>query len=207
MLNSSRVQIFISILVILTLLSTLACGGKGQEIRDMTAEKLQGVAEKLADEGTATPASSPMPESIPNDVSPVTSLPTAPPTTMPASVPTVEPTPTSPTISAADAPIPTPTVTSPSATAILASIKVEPQSAEPGEWVTITGTELPPLTTISSFTLGGISVLPPFPIATEASGEFTTGVLMPSLPNGVHIVVLTVGSTSTAATFTVTGST
>ncbi len=89
---------------------------------------------------------------------------------------------------------------------IPASIKVEPQSAEPGEWVTITGTELPPLTTISSFTLGGISVLPPFPIATEASGEFTTGVLMPALPNGVHIVVLTVGSTSTAATFIVTGS-
>jgi len=49
-------------------------------------------------------------------------------------------------------------------------------------------------------------VLPPFPIATEASGEFTTDVLMPALPNGDHIVVVTVGSTSTTATFTVTGS-
>jgi hypothetical protein len=40
--------------MVLTLLS-LSCGGKGQEIREMAAEKLEGVAEKLADEGTATP--------------------------------------------------------------------------------------------------------------------------------------------------------
>ena len=105
MLTSSRVQLFIIILVILTLL-TLSCGGKGQEIREMTAEKLQGVAEKLADEGTSTPASSPTTESIPTDVSPVTSLPTAPPTTMPASVPTAEPTPTSPAVPTVE---PTPT--------------------------------------------------------------------------------------------------
>jgi len=90
--------------------------------------------------------------------------------------------------------------------AIPASITVEPISAEPGQVVTITGTGFPPFTTIASFTLGSISVLPPFPIGTEASGEFTTDVLIPSLPNGVHVVVVAVGVTSTAATFIVTGS-
>ena len=48
--------------------------------------------------------------------------------------------------------------------------------------------------------LGGIERL------IEAYGEFTTDVLIPSLPNGVHEVVVTVGVTSTAAVFTVTGS-
>ena len=90
---------------------------------------------------------------------------------------------------------------------ISASITVEPQSAEPGQVVTITGSGFPPFTSVASFTLGGVSVLPPFPIGTEASGEFTTDVLIPSLPNGVHIAVVTVGVTSTAATFIVTGST
>ena len=79
--------------------------------------------------------------------------------------------------------------------------------------VTITGSGFPPFTSMASFTLGGVSVLPPFPViqeilgfAIDVSGEFTTDVLIPSLPNGVHEVVVTVGVTSTAAIFTVTGS-
>ena len=48
--------------------------------------------------------------------------------------------------------------------------------------------------------------MPAFPNATEASGEFTTDVLIPSLSNGVHEVVVIVGVTSTNTTFTVTGS-
>ena len=79
--------------------------------------------------------------------------------------------------------------------------------------VTITGSGFPPFTSMASFTLGGVSVLPPFPViqeilgfAIDASGEFTTDVLIPSLPNGVHVVVVAVGVTSTAATFIVTGS-
>ena len=107
--------------------------------------------------------------------------------------------------------------------AIPASITVEPQSAEPGQVVTITGSGFPPFTSMASFTLSGVSVLPPFPViqeilgfAIDASGEFTTDVyyngvwvpviLIPSLPNGVQEMVVTVGVTSTAATFTVTGS-
>ena len=100
--------------------------------------------------------------------------------------------------------------------AIPASITVEPQSAEPGQVVTITGSGFPPFTSVASLTLGGVSVLSPLPIATDASGEFTTDVyyngvwvpviLIPSLPNGVQEMVVTVGVTSTAATFTVTGS-
>ena len=82
--------------------------------------------------------------------------------------------------------------------------------------VTVTGSGFPPITSMASLTLGGVSVLQPFPIATDASGEFTTDVyyngvwvpviLIPSLPNGVQEMVVTVGVTSTAATFTVTGS-
>ena len=44
---------------------------------------------------------------------------------------------------------------------ISASITVEPQSAEPGQVVTITGSGFPPFTSVASFTLGGVSVLPP----------------------------------------------
>ena len=45
--------------------------------------------------------------------------------------------------------------------AIPASLTVEPQSADPGQVVTITGSGFPPFTSVASFTLGGVSVLPP----------------------------------------------
>ena len=94
MLTSSRVQLLSLTLVILTLL-TLACGEKGQEIREMAAEKLEGVAEKLADAGTATQIPTPpqTPENIPADVSSITSLPTVPAATTPASVASTTPIP------------------------------------------------------------------------------------------------------------------
>ena len=219
MLISGRVQLLTIILVILALLS-LSCGGKGQEIREMTAEKLQGVAEKLADEGTGTSTPSPIPETSPTNVPSITSLPTVAATALPASVATTTPIPppaptveaTPPTIPTTNAPIPTPTVTPPSAAALPASITVEPQSAEPGEVVTVTGSGFPPYSSVQqlAFNISGIdsiSVLPSIQIATDASGEFTTDMLIFSLPNGDHEVVATVGVTSTTTTFTVTGST
>ena len=217
MLTSNRVQLLSLTPVFLTHLS-LSCGGKGQEIREMAAEKLEGVAEKLADAGTATQIPTPpqTPEKIPADVSSITSLPTVPAATTHASVasttpipspaPSVKVTPTPPTIPTTNAPISVATFTQPSASAIPASITVEQQSAEPGQVVTVTGSGFPPITSMASLTLGGVSVLQPFPIATDASGEFTTDALILSLPNGVHEVVFTVGITSTATTFTVTGS-
>ena len=48
----SRRQFLYLIFVVLLLL-TIACGGRGQTIRDMTAEKLEDMADKLADEGVA----------------------------------------------------------------------------------------------------------------------------------------------------------
>ena len=48
----SRRQFLYLIFVVLLLL-TIACGGRGQTIRDMTAEKLEDMADKLADEGGA----------------------------------------------------------------------------------------------------------------------------------------------------------
>jgi len=116
MLTSNRVQLLSLTPVFLTHLS-LSCGGKGQEIREMAAEKLEGVAEKLADAGTATQIPTPpqTPEKIPADVSSITSLPTVPAATTPASVasttpipspaPSVEVTPTPPTIPTTNAPI------------------------------------------------------------------------------------------------------
>ena len=96
--------------------------------------------------------------------------------------------------------------------AIPASITVEPQSAEPGQVVTITGSGFTPFVSmrqlaINASGMGSISVLPDTRPFTNASGEFKTGVLIPGLPNGDHEVAVTVGSTSTAAIFTVTGST
>ena len=87
---------------------------------------------------------------------------------------------------------------------IPASIKVEPQSAEPGQVVTIIGSGFPPFTSIESLTLGTVFVLP-YPWPTNASGDFTIDVLIPLFPNGDHELVATVGVTSTTTTFTVTG--
>jgi hypothetical protein len=89
--------------------------------------------------------------------------------------------------------------------AIPASITVEPQSAEPGQVVTITGSGFPPFTSIESLTLGTVFVLP-YPWPTNAFGDFTIDVLIPLFPNGDHELVATVGVTSTTTTFTVTGS-
>ena len=217
MLTSNRVQLLSLTTVFLTHLS-LFCWGKGQEIREMAAEKLEGVAEKLADEGTAIQIPTPpqTPETIPTDVSYIDCLPTVPAVTTPASVasttpipspaPSVEVTPTPPTIPITNAPISVPTVTPPSASAIPASITVEPQSAEPGQVVTVTGSGFLPFTSMASFTLDGVSVPLPLPIATDASGKFTTDAMIPSQSNGDHEVVVTVWITSTATTFTATGS-
>ena len=67
--------------------------------------------------------------------------------------------------------------------AIPASITVEPQSAEPGQVVTITGSGFPPFTSMASLTLGTIILWPSPRPSTNAYGEFTTDVLIFSLHN------------------------
>jgi serine protease AprX len=49
-----RVMLF-PLIVMLLPIFTVACGDKGQEIRGMAAERLEGVAEKLSDEATIAP--------------------------------------------------------------------------------------------------------------------------------------------------------
>ena len=68
-----RLRVFPIALAFLLLLGS-ACGGSSQEIRQMAAEKLEGVAEQLADGGTGTPT--PTTGIISDDISSVTITPT-----------------------------------------------------------------------------------------------------------------------------------
>ena len=118
----SRRQFLYLIFVVLLLL-TIACGGRGQTIRDMTAEKLEDMADKLADEGVANstlstplgiiPADNPPAASPAKGLSSELPSPTYSANAFPSLIATVAPTSTplpATTVAPTSTPLPTTTV-------------------------------------------------------------------------------------------------
>lgn len=77
-------------------------------------------------------------------------------------------------------------------------------SANPGSTVRVNGTGFPAFSMVATLTIGGLNALPLPAPATDGVGSFSANILVPALPVGPTIVVVTVG---VAPQPTVTGTT
>ena len=74
-----------------------------------------------------------------------------------------------------------------------ASIEVSPESGRPGTTVTITGIDFQAYSSVTSVTIGGLTI-PSSGVNTDEDGNFTMTGLLPGLAVGTHSLVVEVGS-------------
>ena len=74
-----------------------------------------------------------------------------------------------------------------------ASIEVSPESGRPGITVTITGIDFQAYSSVTSVTIGGLTI-PSSGVNTDEDGNFTMTGLLPGLAVGTHSLVVEVGS-------------
>ena len=87
-----------------------------------------------------------------------------------------------------------------------ATIVVDPTSAAPGEFVTITGTGFPGFVSLGGLTVGDVSALPSPAPASDGNGAFTISALVPQLAVGPVSLVSTVGTPGAATSVVATTS-
>lgn len=131
--------------------------------------------------------------------------PTLPPTEVPAPEPEPDPEPT-----ATPLPRPTSTVvirpnlpTETPAPVRNPSVSVSPGSGQPGFGVTLAGTDFEPGSPVGAASFGGVSVSPNPPVTVDSLGSFFATIVVPDVAAGSYNVIMTVGSDSASASFTV----
>jgi branched-chain amino acid transport system substrate-binding protein len=85
-----------------------------------------------------------------------------------------------------------------------AALAVAPSSGPAGTPVTVTGTDFPPLSGLTTVTIGGVQVAPCCtPIVTDENGDFEVTFEAPALSQGVKTVSATVAATTVNSEFTI----
>ena len=85
-----------------------------------------------------------------------------------------------------------------------ASVAVSPASGAPGQAITVTGNGFLAFASVSSFEIGGASVLPAPTPATDSNGIFNSTIVVPQLDTGTHTMKVSIGHTKASVAFTVT---
>jgi len=85
------------------------------------------------------------------------------------------------------------------------SISASPGSAAVGEIVTVTGSNYLPSTGLTTFSIGGVSVLPRDPVISDSTGTWTASFTVPGL-SGVNTITSTHSAITKTATLTITTS-
>ena len=85
-----------------------------------------------------------------------------------------------------------------------ASISVVPAESAPGSSVTVSGSNFPAFSPVSTLKIGTVPVLPSPGPSTDTDGVFSSDVLVPGLPTGNQVVLATIGGVSAVATFKIT---
>ncbi|MBU2008409.1 MAG: hypothetical protein KJ624_00950 [Chloroflexi bacterium] len=84
------------------------------------------------------------------------------------------------------------------------AVTLSVSSANPGSTVRVSGTGFPSYSQVAFLTIGGLSALPLPSPATDGVGSFSANVLVPALPVGPTIVVVTVGTVTGTTLVTIT---
>ena len=84
------------------------------------------------------------------------------------------------------------------------AVSLSVSSANPGSTIRVSGTGFPSYSQVGSLTIGGLSALPLPAPATDGVGSFSANILVPALPVGPTIVVVTVGTVTGTTLVTIT---
>jgi hypothetical protein len=84
-----------------------------------------------------------------------------------------------------------------------ASLSTSVSSGPAGTKVTLTGQGFKAFSTVSTLTIGGVDSRPSPVPATDADGELSSEVMVPSLATGSHAISVTIASTTASTNFTV----